>query len=185
MNFIHQYYNVLSEDLLKILESIIDNNIQYNVRSTPSQNDKQLPLEPFWPDIAEDVNHSLRDVCLSEYLNKFPYLLRHFNWTSGISLLQKTSPYEGYHDWHCENMAWNNKSRSIAWMIYLNDVEEGGETEFLYQQKKFKPIKNTALLWPGSWDHLHRGNPPVSGNKYILTGWYHPITSLPSFRVEK
>ena len=74
-------------------------------------------------------------------------------------------------------------SRAIAWMIYLNDVEEGGETEFLYQQKRFKPTGNTALLWPGSWTHIHRGNPPLSGDKYILTGWYTPITSMPRFEV--
>ena len=64
---------------------------------------------------------------------------------------------------------------------YLNTVEEGGETEFLYQQVKFKPTRNTALLWPGSWTHQHRGNPPVSGNKYILTGWYSPLAGMPKF----
>ena len=181
MNFISQYDNILSEDILKFLQLIIDKNISYTVRSTPLHHDKQIPLEPFWPDIAERVSQSLRDVCLGEYLNKFPHLLKYFDWTSGVTLLQKTCPYEGFHDWHCENMKWNNKS--IAWMIYLNDVEEGGETEFLYQQKKFKPIKNTALLWPGSWDHLHRGNPPISGDKYILTGWYHPIISPPTFNI--
>ena len=29
----------------------------------------------------------------------------------------------------------------MAWMVYLNDVEEGGETEFLYQKLKVKPKK--------------------------------------------
>jgi len=183
MNFIHQYHNVLPKDTLKALELIIDTNVQYTARSTVGKKDKQIPLEPFWPDIAESVNRSLLSATLNDYLEKYPYLQMHFNWTSGISILQKTSPYEGYHEWHCESMGWVNNSRAIAWMIYLNDVEEGGETEFLYQQKKFKPIKNTALLWPGSWDHLHRGNPPISGDKYILTGWYHPFFA-PSFKLK-
>ena len=30
-------------------------------------------------------------------------------------------------------------------MMYLNDVEEGGETEFLYLAKRFKPIKGRML----------------------------------------
>ena len=89
---------------------------------------------------------------------------------------------EGYHSWHCENASWTNSSKAIAWMIYLNTVEEGGETEFLYQQKKFKPTRNTALLWPGSWTHQHRGNPPMLGNKYILTGWYSPLAGMPKFQ---
>ena len=81
-------------------------------------------------------------------------------------------------------MGWVNNSRSIAWMIYLNDVEEGGETEFLYQKKRYKPIANTALLWPGSLTHQHRGNPPLSGDKYILTGWYTPSSGMPRFSTE-
>ena len=59
----------------------------------------------------------------------------------------------------------------MAWMVYLNDVEEGGETEFLYQKRKVKPKKGTILIWPGGYTHLHRGNPPMS-DKYIATGWW-------------
>ena len=56
-------------------------------------------------------------------------------------------------------------------MVYINDVEEGGETEWLYQQLKIKPKRNTCVIWPGAFTHLHRGNPPMS-DKYIATGWY-------------
>jgi hypothetical protein len=55
-------------------------------------------------------------------------------------------------------------------MVYLNDVDEGGETEFLYQQVKIKPKRGTVVIWPGGFTHLHRGNPPLK-NKYIATGW--------------
>ena len=67
--------------------------------------------------------------------------------------------------------SWNNQYRTIAWMVYLNDVEEGGETEFLYQKRKVKPTKGTVVIWPGSYTHVHRGNPPMS-TKYIATGWF-------------
>ena len=69
-------------------------------------------------------------------------------------------------------------------MIYLNDVEEGGETEFLYQRKKLKPTKNRAVIWPGSYTHLHRGNPPME-TKYILTGWYTNNTQMIKFEQNK
>ena len=68
--------------------------------------------------------------------------------------------------------------------IYLNVVEEGGETEFLSQKKRYNPVAYTALLWPGSWTHQHRGNPPLSGDKYILTGWYTPSSGMPRFSTE-
>ena len=59
----------------------------------------------------------------------------------------------------------------MAFILYLNDVDEGGETEFLYQSRRVKAKAGTVVLWPAAYTHVHRGNPPLSGSKYILTGW--------------
>tara|TARA_A100001201_G_scaffold2589_4_gene6612 strand:+ start:33609 stop:34313 length:705 start_codon:yes stop_codon:yes gene_type:complete len=91
--------------------------------------------------------------------------------------IQKTSPTQGYHVWHCEHDAYvenfgaDHRERVLAWTLYLNDVEDGGETEFLYQSMRVKPKKGTFALWPAFFTHTHRGNPPLSGDKYIATGW--------------
>jgi hypothetical protein len=61
-------------------------------------------------------------------------------------------------------------------MLYLNALPSGanGETEFLYQQRRINPTKNTMVLWPAGFTHPHRGN-PVYGDvsKYIATGWFY------------
>lgn len=86
--------------------------------------------------------------------------------------IQHTKPGEGYHVWHPENTGNNRqKNRFLVFTLYLNDVEEGGETEFLYQKKRFKPVRDRLLIFPAGFTHTHRGNPPLSGDKYILTGW--------------
>ena len=85
--------------------------------------------------------------------------------------IQKTKVGEGYHTWHCENAEMKARNRILAFMVYLNDVTEGGETEFLYQKCRFKAEKNTLLVWPAQFTHVHRGNPPLSNDKYIITGW--------------
>ena len=86
--------------------------------------------------------------------------------------MQKTKPGEGYHVWHPENTGANKtKNRPLVFSLYLNDVEEGGETEFLYLKKRFKPVRDRLLIFPSGYTHTHRGNPPLSGDKYILTGW--------------
>jgi len=87
--------------------------------------------------------------------------------------VQKTNVGDGggYHVWHCEQGTKDNRDRICAFMLYLNTVEEGGETEFLYQSVRFKPVKNTLLIWPAGYTHTHRGNPPLSNEKYIVTGW--------------
>ena len=56
-------------------------------------------------------------------------------------------------------------------MLYLNDVDDGGETEFLHQSKRVKPEEGTFLIWPAGFTHMHRGNPPLKGEKYIVTSW--------------
>ena len=86
--------------------------------------------------------------------------------------IQKTSPGQGFHVWHCENNCGQLNSRFIAWTLYLNDVEEGGETEFIYQHKRVKPEAGKLVIWPAGFTHTHRGNPPLKGDKYIATGWY-------------
>jgi len=85
--------------------------------------------------------------------------------------IQKTKVGEGYHMWHCENAEMKARNRILAFSVYLNDVAEGGETEFLYQKCRFKPERNNMLVWPSQFTHVHRGNPPLSNDKYIITGW--------------
>ena len=86
--------------------------------------------------------------------------------------IQKTLPTEGYHVWHIEHgKGHSNEPRAFVFSIYLNDVEEGGETEFLHFSKRVKPKTGRIVIWPSSFPYLHRGNPPLSGKKYILTSW--------------
>ena len=86
--------------------------------------------------------------------------------------LQKTLPTEGYHVWHIEHSPrFDDLARAFVFSIYLNDVEEGGETEFLHFSKRVQPKKGRIVIWPATFPYLHRGNPPLSGEKYILTSW--------------
>lgn len=81
----------------------------------------------------------------------------------------------GYPYWHSEvyPQAGHNDAlhRMLLFMFYLNDVEEGGETEFHYQDIKVKPKAGRMVIAPAYFTHTHRGNVPVSNNKYILTSW--------------
>ena len=105
------------------------------------------------------------------YVQKYSYLKKLSTHNIFEVKIQKTKIGEGYHTWHCENASMKARNRILAFMVYLNDVTEGGETEFLYQKCRFKPEKNTMLVWPAQFTHVHRGNPPLSNDKYIITGW--------------
>ena len=86
--------------------------------------------------------------------------------------IQKTLPTEGYHVWHIEHgKGYENEPRAFVFSIYLNDVEEGGETEFLHFSKRVQPKTGRIVIWPAGFPYVHRGNSPLSGEKYILTSW--------------
>jgi hypothetical protein len=111
---------------------------------------------------------------LNNYITKFPeidnlppFSLLRFN-------LQKYEPGEGFYQWHCERSHGPTSTRMLVWMIYLNDVDDGG-TEFLYQEYTEKAEAGKLLIWPPDWTHTHRGQISYTKTKYILTGWFHFI----------
>ena len=116
----------------------------------------------------------MNDVIIPEYQQAYP-ILKEAHMKIWQGKMQKTVKGGGYHIWHCEALSKVSRDRALAWMVYLNDVEEGGETEFLYQKTRFKPKKGQILVWPSQFTHMHRGNPPLSNDKYILTGWVEYI----------
>jgi hypothetical protein len=111
---------------------------------------------------------------MNEYAAKYERLTS-YQLQSAYLNIQKTSKTGGYHYWHCEDSSQGSTRRVLAHMMYLNDVQEGGETEFLYLSRRYKPIKGRLLIWPGGFTHTHRGNPPLSGDKYVATGWVENV----------
>ena len=85
--------------------------------------------------------------------------------------IQKYEPSQGYHVWHCDTDNMITSRRMLVVTLYLNTVEEGGETEFLYQSMRMPAVQGTLVLFPTGWTHAHRGNPPLKGNKYIMNTW--------------
>ncbi|MDF2179152.1 2OG-Fe(II) oxygenase [Aliiglaciecola sp. CAU 1673] len=81
----------------------------------------------------------------------------------------------GYPYWHSEVYPQQGHNdalhRMLLFMFYLNDVEEGGETDFYYQDLSIKPEAGRMVIAPAYFTHTHRGNIPKSGDKYILTSW--------------
>lgn len=86
--------------------------------------------------------------------------------------LQRSTIGQGYHQFHFENGGLGVCHRLATWILYLNKVEEGGETEFLYYPRRVKPEAGTLVIFPAGYTHTHRGNQPLSGVKFIATGWF-------------
>lgn len=101
------------------------------------------------------------------YMDKFPIFK---NTTVNVDAynIQRYLPSQGFKAWHYEST--QEKIRLFVWMVYLNDVEDGG-TEFMLQ-KHIEPAEQGKLLFfPADWTHTHRGQVSHTQSKYILTGW--------------
>jgi len=73
--------------------------------------------------------------------------------------------------------AWdlNSCKRFVAYFWYLNDVTEGGETEFYDIDKPLKiaPRAGRLLMFTTTLHFLHAGLTPISNDKYIIGGYFH------------
>ena len=167
-DFIGVWDNVTLDDFNNHVINILDESTQVVPRSNTSVKDAQLDIAAFNPLISNHIMSAVR-TCLMQYFEWHPFL-KNFNYHSTTCLLQKTNPTEGYHDWHSESNNIACANRTLVWSVYFNDLENSGETEFLYQKRKINPKAGRVLIFPGSFTHLHRGNPPYA-SKYIATGW--------------
>lgn len=80
---------------------------------------------------------------------------------------------EGYFHWHDDfASSKTNGVRILTFIWYLNDVTDGGQTEFI-DGTIIKPKRGSLLIFPTSWYLAHRGKMPLSNKKYIVTGWLY------------
>lgn len=188
----------MTEDFIRIYEDRIptelsDRLIQWfdtvstsgrlRERRGPNISDTQIAVDGARKDFVNEVYQCLGP-CMEEYAEDFPFLKGH-DMMSSLCVMQRSVPLsgDGYHRWHSERFGMNTVERVLAWTIYLNDVTEGGETEFLYQGLRVSPKHGRIVIWPAGWTHVHRGNPPLSNTKYILTGWVVGNGDLLEFRL--
>jgi hypothetical protein len=178
-DFIGVYKNAYSKEFCNNIINIFNQNPQHQhnrqilEETTPKiyKNDVALQNEAIPLEIHNEFITKFFDKFYTYYTSEYPEL-KYFSFHSiNHFKVQRTLPTEGYHVWHSETGDMSVANRILAWTLYLNDVEEGGETEFLYQSLRIPPKTGTLCIFPAYFTHLHRGNPPLSGVKYIATGW--------------
>ena len=132
-----------------------NNDVSYNILSGDN-----LSME-FLPKIKDFVG---------DYLKKFSVLGQE------KLLIYETKAIKipiagGFHSWHYENTGLQVSARKLVIQLYLNTIEEGGETEFLYINKRIKAKQGRLIIFPAGFTHTHRGNPPIGQDKYIVSTW--------------
>lgn len=79
---------------------------------------------------------------------------------------------EGHYKTHTDSGP--GAPRIFSAVLYLNDVEEGGETHFPVFDVSVKPEKNKLVLFPSNYMYKHAALPPISNEKFCIVTWYIP-----------
>lgn len=170
-NDIVAHYNILKESNLTLSRRQMQDGTELT-----KKDETGFALEPEAMRLSS--NQKFLHPFLDEFWNLYniyqdahPQLKNQYEVYCRFMRIQETHPGGGYHIWHHESDTPDHMNRICAWGLYLNDVEGGGETEFLHQHVRIPAVKGTLVIWPAGFTHPHRGNPPLSNTKYLLTGW--------------
>lgn len=89
--------------------------------------------------------------------------------------------YDFFHqgESYWDDMMRSGGQRTWTAMVFLNDVEGGGETNFTHAAAKVTPRRGNLLCWnnmdaigqPNTYA-MHQGMPVTAGTKYIITKWF-------------
>ena len=180
-DFISVHENILSSDecehYIKLVEHYISNGLI-------TKEEKALHNTDHFPiNFNNDVNYNILsgDNLSMEFLPKIKDSVDDYLKKFSVLGQEKLLIYDtkakkipiggGFHNWHYENTGLQVSARKLVIQLYLNTIEEGGETEFLYMNKRIKAEQGRLIIFPAAFTHTHRGNPPIGKDKYIVSTW--------------
>ena len=169
-NEIIQFFNN-NKNLQKQGVTFVGKNLNVKSRIDISVNPNDLKNKKFA--ILKRYINELHK-CYLDYQNQWPFLKSILK-DIGIGRFNIGEYSVGDHfaALHSERTSLESLHRLFAWMTYLNDVDDGGQTNFNHYGIKIKPETGKTLIWPAEWTHAHTGEILKSGTKYIVTGWIH------------
>lgn len=195
--FIKEYENVLESDLCRQLINLFSDsetkhkgvtqgglieNVKktFDMHITNTISDVRISDEQRkqWKTCHDKLHQSL-----TTYLHKYYYdvgltdLLKDKSIISNIHdtgfQIQHYIKNDGFYTFHHDfSTVKKNVCRIVTFLFYLNDVDEGGETNF-FNQIYVKPKQGKLVFFPATWNYIHKGEMPKSNDKYIVTGWIY------------
>ena len=168
----NQLILMISRDLRPSTVADDGDNCLVNDYRTSKTSDLNYFKDPFYLNIDKKISNLMNlepffgETMQAQKYEVGEYYKEHYDFFSPFNHEFKT---------YCEWMG----QRTWTTMIYLNDVEEGGETYFKYLNLKIKPKKGLLIAWNNlyingfpNYKTMHEALPPKKESKYIITKWW-------------
>ena len=170
---IYTIENHMSPDVCRALIDHYEENLDRQERFDDVPRFNQLTLQP-----TETLIGFTRSA-VDRYIDKWGgyFNLIHDKITRLEDFRIKKYAYDegDWFDLHIDANDDQSMQRYLAIFWYLNDVEEGGETDFPMQGMRIKPEQGRIVMFPPYWTHPHQGNKLKKANtyKYLLSTYLH------------
>lgn len=147
----------------KINSNLLENNVWFDIKNV-LLNEIKIHLELYYNNLDNNIFHfdiTHKNKTINDFIIK-KYIKHDKDEKNNISQ-------------RCKNSNNNvidlvNKKMSVLNFIwYLNSIDNGGETEYIGSYK-IKPEMGKIVLFPSDWFFYYYNNPPISSDKYIITG---------------
>ena len=160
----------INNDIINTTELCITNNNAWNDIDNLLSTLLHSSIEKYVKHIIPKLNDKTSDRIQHSITNTFGHVVD-FGYQ-----IQSYKQNVGFYEWHHDNISLSgaiqnniNQIRLLTFIWYLNDVDVGGETEFI--NGLIKPAAGKLLLFPATFTYPHRYNVPISNDKYIISGW--------------
>ena len=183
-------WNIDNKELCKKIIDFFENSTELQSKGSTGggvdENIKKTTDITIWPNKIKEKDYEIFNEyfknlheCFNDYKEKYSFLKTFVKKIDiGPFNIQRYLAGDHFAKVHSERTSISTLHRLFAWMTYLNDVDDGGTTDFDYYKIKIKPECGKTLIWPAEWTHAHTGSVLKSGKKYIITGWLH-LTETP------
>lgn len=178
-DFIQIYENSLESNICEFLISLFDQVPEHHERF---DNDGKPNFTQFNLTENRELSHEVNQVHNHIIKKIFEYKEKYYEYVCKDVFPQehaleqfRIKKYnvggEDRFDTHVDVVDYASSRRFLSFMWYLNDVTEGGKT--IFKDLEIQPKKGTLVIFPPLWLFPHRGEPPISDTKYILTSYLH------------
>ena len=178
-DFIKIYDDVLDKNICNELIDIFEKSLEFHERV---ENDRKPNFTQFnltANSNLNEINSRVHNQVISKVLK---YKKEYYKYIDNRCFPEKNS-FEQFRikkyntdgndlfDTHVDVMDHESSRRFLSFLFYLNDVEDGGETEF--EGLVIKPKSGRMIVFPPFWTFPHKGNAPRSNSKYIMSTYLH------------
>jgi hypothetical protein len=140
--------------------------------SLVANDDVRLVLTNFVNSLQQAIN-----ICYSEYRRNMQALWHLSGMYDSGFQVQRYSKVNDYYREHVDSFPWIGElsTRALSVVVYLNDIEQGGETDFPLQDIKVKPKSGRICVFPSNFTHPHSGNPSLGSDKWIVSTFLYGL----------